>query len=102
MLPKVSIPCINTFTMLMFALVTDVKDRHTLVARKQDALKRFVDILHPIRSIYNLPPATLHIFTDTSGDLIAFNRNGSIFLNLRYYEAWRTYASLLIFAVLTH
>lgn len=59
--------------------------------RKRDTLKRFVDVLHPIRVIYDLPAATLHIFSDTSGDLIAFNRSGSIFLNLRYYEAWRAY-----------
>lgn len=39
--------------------------------------------------VYNLNLANLHIFYDTKGVLIAFNRNGSIFLNLRYYEEWR-------------
>lgn len=35
-----------------------------------------------------LDPKALHIFYDSTGPLIAFNRAGSIFVNLRYYRAW--------------
>jgi len=60
-----------------------------LVADKKDALDRFTTcIIDPLRKIYRLPPSSIHIFYDTHGGLIAFNRNGSLFLNLRYYEAW--------------
>ena len=52
----------------------------------------------PLADVYKLPAASLHIFYDTSGSRIAFNRNGSIFLNLRYYEAWRAFLSPLIFS----
>ncbi|CCO34132.1 hypothetical protein BN14_08224 [Rhizoctonia solani AG-1 IB] len=45
-------------------------------------------IVTPLRTLYKLPPSSVHIFYDTKGGLIAFNRNGSLFLNLRYYEGW--------------
>lgn len=55
---------------------------------KHDCLTRFVHIMESLAKTYQLPLANLHIFFDLDGGLIAFNRNGSIFLNLRYYEAW--------------
>jgi hypothetical protein len=67
----------------------DVPDTNTFMARMHDPLARFVHIIAPIARIYNLPMTSLHIFYDMAGGLIAFNRNGSLFLNLRYFEAWR-------------
>lgn len=45
----------------------------------------------------------LHIFYDLEGGLIAFNRNGSLFLNYRFFEAWRAcaYLELLAFLILS-
>ena len=45
----------------------------------------------PLANIYQLSITNLHIFYDHKGGVIAFNRNGSIFLNLRYFEEWRKY-----------
>lgn len=56
---------------------------------KRDPIARFVHLLVLLARVYDLPLANLHIFNDVDGSLIAFNRNGSIFLNLRYYEEWR-------------
>ena len=56
---------------------------------KHDIITRFIHVITPLGQIYKLPLTSLHIFYDQGGDLIAFNRNASIFLNLRYYEAWR-------------
>ena len=67
----------------------DVPDRETFMACKLDVLQRFVHVVVPLSKVYNLPMSALHIFCDTAGGLIAFNRNGSLFLNLRYFEAWR-------------
>jgi len=53
-----------------------------------DVLARFIHVVKPLGEVYKLPPTSLHIFYDTGGEMIAFNRNASIFLNLRYYEAW--------------
>ncbi|PPQ89567.1 hypothetical protein CVT25_012239 [Psilocybe cyanescens] len=55
---------------------------------KRHSLARFVHIMKPLATIYDLPLTKLHIFYDLSGGIIAFNRNGSIFLNLRYFEEW--------------
>jgi hypothetical protein len=43
---------------------------------------------HPVGKIFSMDPKALHLFYDMQGPLIAFNRNGSIFVNLRFYLAW--------------
>jgi hypothetical protein len=43
---------------------------------------------HPVGNIFRLDPKALHIFYDAAGPLIAFNRNGSLFVNLRFYLSW--------------
>ncbi|KZT22896.1 hypothetical protein NEOLEDRAFT_1137233 [Neolentinus lepideus HHB14362 ss-1] len=55
---------------------------------KHDALARFIYVIQELRDVYQLPAKSLHIFCDLGGELIAFNREGSLYLNLRYYEAW--------------
>lgn len=56
---------------------------------KNESLARFIYTIRPLQEVYTLPPTSLHIFYDRAGDLIAFNRNASLFLNLRYFEQWR-------------
>ncbi len=56
---------------------------------KSESLARFIYTIRPLQEVYTLPPTSLHIFYDRAGDLIAFNRNASLFLNLRYFEQWR-------------
>lgn len=58
---------------------------------KKASIARFIHVMRSLAMIFRLPLSNLHIFYDLSGDLIAFNRNGSIFLNLRYFEQWREY-----------
>ncbi|QRW13174.1 hypothetical protein RhiLY_12173 [Ceratobasidium sp. AG-Ba] len=70
-------------------IAKDVSDPGLLAATKYDAMSRFGNlIINPLRALYKLPPSSVHIFYDTKGQTIAFNRNGGLFLNLRYYEAW--------------
>ncbi|KAF8128969.1 hypothetical protein EV363DRAFT_1220883 [Boletus edulis] len=66
----------------------DVPDADTFMTRMRDPLARFIHVVTPLAQIYNLPMTSLHIFYDMTGGLIAFNRNGSIFLSLRFFEAW--------------
>lgn len=54
-------------------------------------IDRFLSLVGPLRDIYKLPPASIHIFLDGEGPTVAFNRGGSLFLNLRFYEAWRKF-----------
>lgn len=64
-------------------------DPGTFMESKHQAIARFIHIMTPLAGIYELPIINLHIFFDLQGGIIAFNRNGSIFLNLRYFEEWR-------------
>ncbi|KAF2478642.1 hypothetical protein BDY17DRAFT_305555 [Neohortaea acidophila] len=50
-----------------------------------DALANFVFILTEVAAIFSLPTSRLNIFHDDAGASIAFNTNGSIFCNLRYF-----------------
>ncbi|KAI0747853.1 hypothetical protein C8Q80DRAFT_1168786 [Daedaleopsis nitida] len=66
----------------------DVPDIRTLIGSKKESLARFIYTIRDLQQVYTLPPTSLHIFYDRAGDLIAFNRNASLFLNLRYFEQW--------------
>ncbi|KAF8160987.1 hypothetical protein B0H34DRAFT_699011 [Crassisporium funariophilum] len=55
---------------------------------KRDSIARFIHVITSLARIYELPLTSIHIFYDLEGGLIAFNRNGSLFLNLRYFEEW--------------
>ncbi|EIW60639.1 uncharacterized protein TRAVEDRAFT_119941 [Trametes versicolor FP-101664 SS1] len=66
----------------------DVPDGKSLMRDKSDALARFIYTIRPLQEVYTLPPTSLHIFYDRAGDTIAFNRNASLFLNLRFFEQW--------------
>ncbi|KAI9320075.1 hypothetical protein BX666DRAFT_1853391 [Dichotomocladium elegans] len=51
------------------------------------AMGRFANIIKSLAAVFELKATTLHIFYDTQGQTIAFNMNGSLFMNLRYYLA---------------
>jgi hypothetical protein len=67
----------------------DVPDVDAFMTNMHDILTRFVDVITPLFEVYGLSLTLLHVFYDVAGGPIAFNRDGSIFLNLRYFEAWR-------------
>lgn len=69
----------------------DVPDADTFITSMHDMPTRFADILTPVAELYGLSLTLLHVFYDDGGGPIAFNRDGSIFLNLRYFEVWREY-----------
>lgn len=59
------------------------------ISTHHDALLRFATrVIRPVGDVFGLDPRALHIFHDLEGPLIAFNRNGSIYLNFRFYQAW--------------
>ncbi|KNZ80421.1 Sacsin [Termitomyces sp. J132] len=69
-------------------LTQGVPDQKDFLINKQDLIARFIHILVKLSRVYDLPLTSLHVFYDIGGGLIAFNRNGSIFVNLRYYMEW--------------
>ena len=93
MYPRVNCPGLRSANTVM-CIYLDVREGRGILATKRDSIARFIHVIRPLRTLYKLPATSVHIFYDMQGDSIAFNRNASIFLNLRYYEAWRRCLSL--------
>ncbi|KAK0674007.1 hypothetical protein QBC41DRAFT_310133 [Cercophora samala] len=72
-------------------------DASTFLANNIVRIKQFELLLRDCGEIYRLPAKALHIFYDEKGGTIAFNANGSVFCNLRFFnqlhgtgeEMWR-------------
>jgi hypothetical protein len=60
-------------------------------------IRRFIPIVQRLGKLYGVPPTSLHVFYDLSGSTVAFNANGSLFCNARYYEGWREFMSICIY-----
>ncbi|KAF2716811.1 putative HATPase_c domain protein [Polychaeton citri CBS 116435] len=60
--------------------------QRTFVDRNVTAITYFTNVLHETASIFDLPVDTLNIFYNETGSEIAFNSNGSIFCNLRFFQ----------------
>jgi len=69
-------------------LAQEVPQAGSFVTAKRPVLKRFSSVVTTLGGLFGLPIASLHIFFDLSSQHIAFNREGSLFFNLRFYEAW--------------
>ena len=57
----------------------------TFLAQNVSALNAFAVLLHEVADVFVLPRRALHIFYDESGGTIAFNSNGSVFCNFRFF-----------------
>lgn len=58
----------------------------TFLREHSAGLTTFATLLKSVGEIFSLNPRTLNIFMEPVGKTIAFNRNGSIFCNFRYYH----------------
>lgn len=50
------------------------------------SINAFATLLYEVGDVYALPRKAMHIFYDESGSTIAFNSQGSIFCNFRFYQ----------------
>ncbi|KAI0457091.1 hypothetical protein F5B21DRAFT_109668 [Xylaria acuta] len=57
----------------------------TFLSSNHTAINSFAALLKDIGDVYQIPKNVLHMFYDEHGSTIAFNRDGSIFCNLRFY-----------------
>jgi len=60
-------------------------DPTSFLQTNRDALAQFALILVDTAAIFDLSPHTINVFHDEAGPTIAFNSNGSLFCNLRYF-----------------
>ncbi|KAF8131205.1 hypothetical protein EV363DRAFT_1584042 [Boletus edulis] len=66
----------------------DMPDADKFMTHMCGPLARFADIIIALSKIYRISTTRLCIFYDISGGCIAFNCQGVIYLNLRYFELW--------------
>ncbi|PHH83774.1 hypothetical protein CDD82_2646 [Ophiocordyceps australis] len=59
--------------------------RSQFLADNHEAITLFASVLIEIGAIYALSPQVVHIFHDPQSRVIAFNYNGSIFCNVRFF-----------------
>ncbi|GAA5977366.1 hypothetical protein JCM5350_002442 [Sporobolomyces pararoseus] len=84
-----SLSFVATIAGMRFYCARDVADPTNFISTHHDALNRLVSkILNPIGEVFGVNPQALNVFHDQEGPLIAFNRNGTIYVNFRYYLAW--------------
>ncbi|KAI8099843.1 uncharacterized protein BX664DRAFT_273355 [Halteromyces radiatus] len=70
-----------------FYVHRDVEAEQVLTQYAQP-IQRFVHVVTGLANhVFELKLNTLHLYYDTEGPTIAFNKSGSLFLNLRYYLA---------------
>ncbi|RIA98304.1 hypothetical protein C1645_812855 [Glomus cerebriforme] len=48
-------------------------------------LNHFIDILRDLAEVFELLPKVIHVFYDDNSNTIAFNRDGALFFNLKFY-----------------
>ncbi|KAK0530554.1 hypothetical protein OC834_003269 [Tilletia horrida] len=71
-------------------LSQEYRDPAQTLAANDAAIRRLIqDVYRPVgEGIFGVPSGVLNVFCDVEGPTIAFNRGGTIFLNLRFYLAW--------------
>ena len=67
-------------------LSNDLADKDSFMRSNSTALNDFASVLVDCAQVFALPLSSLHIFYDDHGGNIAFNRQGSLFFNYRYFE----------------
>lgn len=60
-------------------------DHMTFLGQNSEAIAKFETLLRDVSDIYGVSPTALQIHFDEEGPCIAFNTNGSIFCNLRFF-----------------
>lgn len=73
-----------------------------LLTSRRGLIAQFTELLLPLINLYGLPSKGIHVFYESAANAISFNQNGSIFLNLRYYETWREFNISIIVEMCNH
>ncbi|KUI52810.1 Sacsin [Cytospora mali] len=61
-------------------------DQVSFLTANTDAIAKFEALLRDIADVYGVSPTAMQIHFDDEGPCIAFNTNGSIFCNLRFFN----------------
>jgi hypothetical protein len=62
-----------------------LKEGNLAIQQNPNSLGNFAHILKHLAKVFDCPEKAIHIYWDHDGSTIAFNRNRSLFFNLRFY-----------------
>lgn len=69
----------------VFVSRPDGIDAAQFLSAHHRALNAFAALVRDVGDVYAIRPAALHVFYNTSGSTVAFNRDGSLFCNFRFF-----------------
>lgn len=75
----------STTSGVPFFLANSDPDRSSFMQQNGGGIDAFAELLLEIGGVFGLSRNTLHVFHDGRGNSMAFNSNGSLFFNYRYF-----------------
>ncbi|UZO10676.1 uncharacterized protein OCT59_002255 [Rhizophagus irregularis] len=84
-MPGYSMHCVGNLQKIELYVSTDVDQSEILSQSRIAPLSQFIYMLKDIADVFKVTPKAIHIFYDNSVNSIAFNRDGALFFNLKFY-----------------
>ncbi|PKY40926.1 hypothetical protein RhiirA4_454398 [Rhizophagus irregularis] len=84
-MPGYSMHCVGNLQKIELYVPTDVDQSEILSQSRIVPLSKFIYILKDLANVFEVTPKVIHIFYDNSKNSIAFNRDGALFFNLKFY-----------------
>ncbi|CAB4394674.1 unnamed protein product [Rhizophagus irregularis] len=84
-MPGYSMHCVGNLQKIELYVPTDVDQSEILSQSRIVPLSKFIYILKDLANVFEVTPKVIHIFYDNSKNSIAFNRDRSLFFNLKFY-----------------
>ncbi|GBC47094.2 hypothetical protein GLOIN_2v1761431 [Rhizophagus irregularis DAOM 181602=DAOM 197198] len=84
-MPGYSMHCVGNLQKIELYVPTDVDQSEILSQSRIAPLSQFIYMLKDLADVFKVTPKAIHIFYDNSVNSIAFNRDGALFFNLKFY-----------------
>ncbi|RIA99607.1 hypothetical protein C1645_811167 [Glomus cerebriforme] len=84
-IPGYSLQYVETLQDIELYVPKDLDQSEILSRSRTVTLSQFVNILKDLADVFELSPKDIHIFYDNNANSIAFNRDGTLFFNLKFY-----------------
>ncbi|PKY57382.1 hypothetical protein RhiirA4_509810 [Rhizophagus irregularis] len=84
-IPGYSMRCVGNSQKIELYVSNGIDQSEILSQSRIAPLNQFINILKDLADVFEITPKAIHIFYDNSVNSIAFNRDGALFFNLKFY-----------------
>ncbi|CAB4438088.1 unnamed protein product [Rhizophagus irregularis] len=84
-IPGYSMRCVGNSQKIELYVSNGIDQSEILSQSRIAPLSQFINILKDLADVFEITPKAIHIFYDNSVNSIAFNRDGALFFNLKFY-----------------